>query len=147
MAVRQDAAVMVCTPGPGVIETRWVATQMHPPKTNMVHLKNEPLEEEIPIQNHHFLGSMLFIFFPLLKWCTPVSYGYSMEIDPQAITRWWQLKYWCIFTPILGGRWNHFDDMFSNRLVQPPTRFFLRKMLVGRPSRSVVGIWFLEHVC
>ena len=74
---------------------------------------------------------ILFIFTPLLKWCTPVSYGYSMEIDPQAITRWWQLKYLFIFTPDPWGRWTHFDDILSNRL-KPPVIDFSEKDVGGK---------------
>ena len=41
----------------------------------------------------------------------------------QGISRWWQLKYFFIFTPKIGGRWTQFDEYFSKGLVQPPTRY------------------------
>ena len=71
-------------------------------------------------------------FTLLLTWCTPVSYGhFSMEIDPQAITRWWQLKYG-LFSPLF-GEMIQFDFFFLNGLVQPPTRFTPRRYPTRNP--------------
>ena len=43
-------------------------------------------------------------------------------------TRWWQLKYFFIFTPKIGED-SHFDEYFSNGLKPPPSEL-LRQMLL-----------------
>ena len=69
--------------------------------------------------------SDLFSWWFLSFFCfTMVNHQFSPPFE--SISRWWQLKYFFIFTPKIWGRWTQFDGAHIFQMgwkLKPPTRY------------------------
>ena len=84
-----------------------------PPKTNTLRLKIPSLEKE----KHQLVVSMLFF-----SEVYPFSQPPAVVLGQEKHTNWVvATQFFFSFHTKNWGRWTHFDDYFSDGLVQPPT--------------------------